>query len=55
MSSESEPTDLDRDVDAAMRMFEKSKVGNSAPIIKKTPERALVVLMALTKTPVVWR
>ncbi len=43
MSSESEPTDLDRDVDAAMRMFEKSKVGNSAPIIKKTPERALVV------------
>lgn len=41
--SESEPTDLDRDVDASMRMFEKSKVGKSAAVIPKTPTRALLV------------
>ena len=44
MSSESESTDLDREVDASMRMFEKSKVGPAATILPITPARVLLVL-----------
>ena len=36
--------DLDREVDAAMRMFEKSKVGDAASIIPIKPSRVLLVL-----------
>jgi hypothetical protein len=44
MGSESESTDLDRDVDASMRMFEKSKVGPAARITPIKPSRVLLVL-----------
>ena len=36
--------DLDRDVDASMRMFEKSKVGPAAAVIPVQPKQALLVL-----------
>ncbi|MFK8114486.1 MAG: universal stress protein [Rubripirellula sp.] len=42
--SESESNDLDRDVDASMRMFEKSKVGPAATIIPAKPGKVLLVL-----------
>lgn len=42
--SESESNDLDREVDASMRMFEKSKVGPAASIPATEPKRVLVVL-----------
>lgn len=42
--AESESTDLDRDVDASMRMFERSKVGNAASISPIRPSRVLLVL-----------
>ena len=44
MSSESESSDLDREVDASMRMFEKAKVGPAASIIPITPARVLLVM-----------
>lgn len=44
MGSEFESTDLDRDVDASMRIFEKSKVGRAAPITPIKPSRVLLVL-----------
>jgi nucleotide-binding universal stress UspA family protein len=44
MSSESESGELDREVDASMRMFEKSNVGSSVAIIPIKPSRILVVL-----------
>ena len=44
MSNESESGELDRDVDASMRMFEKSQVGSSAAITPIKPARILVVL-----------
>ena len=44
LMSESESTDLDRDVDASMRMFEKSKVGSAATIVTIKPTRVLAVL-----------
>lgn len=44
MGSESESTDLDRDVDASMRMFEKSKVGPAARITPIKPSRVMLVL-----------
>ncbi len=44
MSNESESSDLDRDVDASMRMFEKSKVGPAAAIVPATLSRVLLVL-----------
>ena len=44
MSNESESGELDRDVDASMRMFEKSKVGPAAAITPIKPSRILVVL-----------
>jgi hypothetical protein len=44
MGSESESTDLDRDVDASMRMFEKSKVGPAATITPIKPSRVMLVL-----------
>ena len=44
MGNESESTDLDRDVDASMRMFEKSKVGPAAAIVPAALSRVLLVL-----------
>lgn len=44
MGSESESTDLDRDVDASIRMFEKSKVGPAATITPIKPSRVMLVL-----------
>ncbi|NND97710.1 MAG: universal stress protein [Pirellulaceae bacterium] len=44
MNNESEDSDLDRDVDASMRMFEKSKVGPAAAIMPVKPSRVLLVL-----------
>ena len=44
MGIDSESTDLDRDVDASMRMFEKSKVGPAATITPQTPAKVLLVL-----------
>lgn len=44
MSSESESGELDREVDASMRMFEKSNVGASVKILPTKPSRILVVL-----------
>lgn len=44
MSNESESGELDRDVDASMRMFEKSNVGASVAITPIKPSRVLVVL-----------
>ena len=44
MGTESESTDLDRDVDASMRMFEKSKVGPAATIFPIKPSRVMLVL-----------
>ena len=44
MMPESEPSDLDRDVDASMRMFEKSMVGTAAVITPIQPSRVLLVL-----------
>lgn len=44
MSSGSEPNDLDRDVDASMRMFQKAKVGAAATISPIRPSRVLLVL-----------
>lgn len=43
MSSESE-NDLDREVDASMRMFQKSKVGPAAAITPVVPARIMLVL-----------
>lgn len=37
-------SDLDRDVDASMRMFEKSKVGDAPNIAPIRPSRVLLVL-----------
>ncbi len=37
-------SDLDRDVDASMRMFEKSKVGEAAAITPIQPSRVMLVL-----------
>ena len=44
MDRESESTDLDRDVDASMRMFERSKVGPAAAITPIRPSRVMLVL-----------
>lgn len=44
MSDESTSNELDRDVDASMRMFEKSQVGPAAVISPIRPSRILVVL-----------
>lgn len=44
MVNESESNELDRDVDASMRMFEKSKVGTAPAITPIKPARVLVVL-----------
>ena len=44
MSNESEPNDLDRDVDASMRMFERSQVGPAAAIAPLKPSRILLIL-----------
>lgn len=44
MRRESESTDLDRDVDASMRMFERSKVGPAAAITPIRPSRVMLVL-----------
>lgn len=44
MATEADPSDLDRDVDAAMRMFEKSKVGPAPTITPRTPKKVLLVL-----------
>ncbi len=44
MSSESESSDLDRDVDESIRMFEKSKVGPAATINPIAPKRVLLAL-----------
>jgi len=43
MSGESESSDLDRDVDESMRMFERSKIGGAAIPIE-TPQQLLLVL-----------
>lgn len=44
MVSESEPTDLDREVDESMRLFERSRVGQSAALSPIQPARVLLVL-----------
>ncbi len=44
MSEEAEPNDLDREVDASMRMFEKSKVGPAPEIAPIKPARILLIL-----------
>ncbi|GAA4464792.1 universal stress protein [Novipirellula rosea] len=44
MNNESESNDLDREVDASMRMFERSKVGQAAAITPIVPARVLWVL-----------
>jgi hypothetical protein len=44
MGTESDSSDLDREVDASMRIFEKSKVGPAATITPRTPKRVLLVL-----------
>ncbi len=44
MGRESESTDLDRDVDASMRMFERSKVGPAATITPIKPSRVMLIL-----------
>lgn len=44
MGIESESTDLDRDVEASMRMFERSKVGAAATISPIRPSRVMLVL-----------
>lgn len=49
MSTESESNDLDRDVDASMRMFEKSKVGDAPTISPLTPAKVLLVLDGSTQ------
>ena len=42
--SNPEPNEVDRGVDASMRMFEKSKVGDSAALVPIKPARVLLVL-----------
>ena len=42
--SESDSSDLGREVDASMRMFERSKVGPAAAIVPAKPTRVLLVL-----------
>ncbi len=44
MGTDSESSDLDREVDASMRMFEKSKVGTAAAITPRKPSKVLLVL-----------
>ena len=44
MSNESESNDLDRDVDASMRMFQRSQVGPAAVITLLKPSRLLLIL-----------
>ncbi len=44
MGSDSESTDLDREVDESMRMFERSRVGAAAPLTPIEPARVLLVL-----------
>lgn len=44
MNSDYESTDLDRDVDESMRLFEKSKVGPAATINPIQPSRVMLVL-----------
>ena len=44
MSTGSEPNELDREVDASMRMFEKAQVGPAASLTPVKPSRILVVL-----------
>lgn len=44
MSNQSESSDLDREVDESMRMFERSKVGPAPAIAPITPRRALLAL-----------
>lgn len=44
MAAESESTELDREVDASMRMFEKSKVGPAPTIAAVKPSRVMLVL-----------
>ena len=47
--AESESTDLDRDVDASMRMFEKSQVGPAPTISPVKPSRVMLVLDGSTQ------
>ena len=49
MVNDSDSSDLDRDVDASMRMFEKSKVGPAAAITPLTPTKVLLVLDGSTQ------
>ena len=44
MDNESESSDLDREVDESMRMFQRSQIGESAPITPIRPARVLLVL-----------
>jgi hypothetical protein len=44
MSTGSESNELDREVDASMRMFEKAQIGPAASLTPITPSRILVVL-----------
>lgn len=42
--SEAESSELDRDVDASMRLFQKSQVGDAAVLVPIKPARVLLVL-----------
>ena len=44
MSTGSEANELDREVDASMRMFEKAQVGSAASLTPIKPSRVLIVL-----------
>lgn len=44
MVASPQPNEIDRDVDASMRMFEKSKVGESAALSPIQPSRVMAVL-----------
>lgn len=44
MVASPQPNDIDRDVDESMRMFEKSKVGESAAMTPIKPSRVMAVL-----------
>ncbi len=44
MVASPQPNDIDRDVDASMRMFEQSKVGESAALSPIKPSRVMAVL-----------
>ena len=47
--TDTEPSDLDREVDASMRMFERSKVGDAPALTPIKPARVMLVLDGSTQ------